>query len=76
MASPLTAAQRDHYESQGYLMVRGALGGQALAALGAELAGWVEESRRHKANWGDCLDGRRGSVAWEVGIGVVLNNDR
>jgi ectoine hydroxylase-related dioxygenase (phytanoyl-CoA dioxygenase family) len=58
MASALTSAQRDHFESQGYLLVRSALGGEELAALGAELAGWVEESRRHKANWGESLDGR------------------
>jgi len=56
--SVLSSAELEHYQSQGYLVMRQVLGAAKLAALGAELAGWIEESRRHQANWGECIDGR------------------
>lgn len=46
------------FRDQGYLVVAGAVTGDALAALRRELAGWVEESRAHEGNYGETFDHR------------------
>lgn len=54
----ITAAEIERFRDQGYLVVRGAVPPQQVAALRAQLDAWIEESRGHAANWGECLDGR------------------
>lgn len=46
------------FHEQGYLVVPGAASTWELAALNAELDGWIDESRGHRENWGVTADGK------------------
>ncbi|MEM7093622.1 MAG: phytanoyl-CoA dioxygenase family protein [Actinomycetota bacterium] len=54
----LTQEQIDAYWNDGYLVLPGALRPEQLAALQADLAAWVDESRTHDAPYGETVDGR------------------
>ena len=55
----LTQEQRDAFWRDGYLMVEDAVTPAQLAALKAEIAGWVEQSRAHATPFGPpTIDGR------------------
>jgi ectoine hydroxylase-related dioxygenase (phytanoyl-CoA dioxygenase family) len=55
----LTQEQYDSFWRDGYLMVEGAVTAAQLAALKAEIGGWVEESRAHMQPFGPpTIDGR------------------
>lgn len=55
----LTQAQRDDFWRDGFLVVENAVTQAQLAALRAEIAGWVEQSRAHRAPFGPpTVDGR------------------
>ena len=55
----LTQEQYDAFWRDGYLMVEDAVTPSQLAALQAEIAGWVEESRAHQTPFGPpTIDGR------------------
>lgn len=55
----LTQEQRDAFWRDGYLMVEDAVTPAQLAALKAEIEGWVEQSRAHTAPFGQpTIDGR------------------
>ena len=54
--SVLTKAAIDRFWREGYLMARAAVDDRLLAALRAELDGWIEQSRGHGENWGETLD--------------------
>ncbi len=48
----LEPADIEAFRSSGYLLVPGVVGGEDLSAMRQELAGWIEESRTHRANYG------------------------
>jgi ectoine hydroxylase-related dioxygenase (phytanoyl-CoA dioxygenase family) len=55
----LTQAQIEAFRRDGYLVVPEAVTAAQLAALRAEIAGWVEQSRAHRAPFGPpTVDGR------------------
>lgn len=54
----LTAEEAAAFRRDGYLTVPDAVTSDELAALNRQLAGWVQESRRHQAAWGEQVDGR------------------
>lgn len=54
----LDAQQKDFFWEQGYLVVEEAVDARLLARLKADFDGWVEESRGHRASYGEMLDGR------------------
>ncbi len=55
----LSRAQIDRFHADGCLVAEGAVSPDQLAAMRRELAGWVEESRRHAAPFGPpTLDGK------------------
>ncbi len=54
----LTPEQIERYRRNGYLMVRHAVTGLALAAAQVQLADWIEQCRAHSGNWGTCADGK------------------
>jgi ectoine hydroxylase-related dioxygenase (phytanoyl-CoA dioxygenase family) len=55
----LTRDQVEAFHRDGYLVVADAVSADQLAALRADLAGWVEESREHDAPFGpETVDGR------------------
>ncbi len=54
----LEAGQRDFFWEHGYVVVEDAVDAALLAGLRRDFAGWVEESRRHGAPYGDTADGR------------------
>lgn len=56
MAFPPREIER--FRRDGYAVARAAVTGAALAALRRRLDAWIEESRSHEANWGECLDGK------------------
>jgi hypothetical protein len=59
MMKTLTQEQYDAFWRDGYLMVEDAVTPSQLAALQAEIAGWVEESRAHQKPFGPpTIDGR------------------
>lgn len=59
MATALTADQIEAFNRDGFLVVEDAVTPAQLAALKADLAGWVEESRAHDEPFGpETLDGR------------------
>lgn len=59
MATALTPDQIDAFRRDGFLVVENAVTPGQLAALKADLAGWVEESRAHDAPFGpQTVDGR------------------
>lgn len=58
LAGPLTVTQVEDFEAQGYVLLEGALGSGALAALNAQLLAWTRESAAHAASYGAQLDGR------------------
>ncbi len=56
--SVVSDAQKDFFWANGYLVVEDAVAAEQLAALQADFAEWVEESRKHREPYGDTLDGR------------------
>lgn len=54
----LTQNQIDQFWRDGYLIEEEAVSPDQLDALRRVFSGWVEESRRHEADYGDTLDGR------------------
>lgn len=55
----LSQAQKDAFWRDGFLVVEDAVTPAQLTALRAEITGWVEASRAHKAPFGPaCVDGR------------------
>ncbi|MFQ5783720.1 MAG: phytanoyl-CoA dioxygenase family protein [Alphaproteobacteria bacterium] len=54
----LSESDIERFRADGFIVDRGDVTGERLAALRAELAGWVEQSRGHAVNYGDTLDGR------------------
>lgn len=54
----LDEGQVARFREQGYLVVPGAASTWEIAALNAELDGWIDESRRHRENWGTTADGK------------------
>ena len=54
----LTDLERKRFWQDGYLLVENALTAPELTALQCEFNGWVAESRRHDAPWGEIADGR------------------
>ncbi|HKJ51798.1 MAG TPA: phytanoyl-CoA dioxygenase family protein, partial [Gammaproteobacteria bacterium] len=54
----LSEAQIVFFESEGYLLVGGAIGGGQLRTLRRQFADWVEQSRQHRQAYGRTLDGR------------------
>lgn len=56
--SGLSQAQKDQFWRDGYLVVENAVDEHALNSMKGDFASWVEESRKHKENYGDTLDGR------------------
>ncbi|MFQ5959446.1 MAG: phytanoyl-CoA dioxygenase family protein [Alphaproteobacteria bacterium] len=54
----LKADEIARFRAEGYLVVAGAITGEALAALRRELDGWVAESREHQGNYGETFDHR------------------
>ena len=46
------------FHENGYLMVESAVDPALLARMTQDFAAWVEESRAHRAAWGDTVDGR------------------
>ncbi|MGI9416242.1 MAG: phytanoyl-CoA dioxygenase family protein [Geminicoccaceae bacterium] len=54
----LSSDQREFFWENGYLVVENAVSPDLLARLQADFSGWVEESRRHEAAYGETLDGR------------------
>ena len=55
----LTAPQIATFQARGFVVAPSGVAEEDLAALRAELDGWIEQSRGHAANWGDTADGRR-----------------
>ena len=58
MTDVLTQDQIDAYRRDGYLFVPDALSPEQLAALQADFAAWVDESRAHTEPFGETADGR------------------
>ncbi|WP_282610133.1 phytanoyl-CoA dioxygenase family protein [Pelagibius sp. Alg239-R121] len=54
----LNQAQVDEFRAKGVLTVENAVTSEQLAALRAEFAGWVEESRGQSESYGKAVDGR------------------
>jgi ectoine hydroxylase-related dioxygenase (phytanoyl-CoA dioxygenase family) len=54
----LSEQQIGFFESEGYLLVGGAVGGEQLRTLRRQFAAWVEQSRQHRQAYGRTLDGR------------------
>lgn len=54
----LTQEQKDQFWRDGVLVVEDAVTSEQLAKLREVFAEWVEESRRHDADYGETLDGR------------------
>ncbi|MGE0718874.1 MAG: phytanoyl-CoA dioxygenase family protein [Alphaproteobacteria bacterium] len=54
----LTAEQVAAFRRDGYLTLPGAVTVDQLAALRAQLAAWIEDSRGHDTPWGEQMDGR------------------
>lgn len=54
----LMKAQRDAFWREGYLLVEDVVDAALLAELRRDFDGWVAESRRHDAPWGETLDKR------------------
>ena len=54
----LSPEQCEFFAEHGYLMVEAAVDATLLARLQQDFAAWVEESRSHRAPWGDTADGR------------------
>ena len=54
----LNAEQIEQFHRDGYVIAPGVVTGAPLEALQHQLTDWVEESRGHGTNWGQCLDGK------------------
>lgn len=54
----LTREQRKAFQSDGYLVVEDAIGGDLLARLRGDFDAWVSESAGHDAPYGETVDGR------------------
>jgi len=54
----LSREQIDQFWADGVLTVPDAVTPRQLAALQADFAGWLEESRQHQTAYGRCIDGR------------------
>ena len=58
MTGPLTQDQIAEFHENGYLVLRDALTAEQVGALNADIAQWVEESRKHAQAYGEIMDGR------------------
>ncbi|WP_425403541.1 phytanoyl-CoA dioxygenase family protein [Hwanghaeella sp.] len=58
MPGPLSDAQIEAFWETGCLTVADAVEAAVLAAINADLAGWIEESRGHDKPYGTLMDGR------------------
>lgn len=54
----LSSEQKTFFDEQGYLLVEDAVGVDQLAALRAQFADWVEESKAYSQAYGETVDGR------------------
>jgi len=54
----LTPVEAEQFRTKGYVVVPDAVTPAELAALRADLAAWIDESRGSSANYGECIDGR------------------
>ena len=56
--STLTQEQIDFFQTNGYLLLDNAVDHESLQKLRFEFQQWVEQSRKYKNNYGECIDGR------------------
>lgn len=54
----LSKEQLKKFQEEGYVVARGVVDPARLSALTGELDAWIAESRRHKSNFGETLDGK------------------
>ena len=54
----LTQDQIDFFNDNGYLVVEDAISPEQLAALRADFASWVEDSKSHDGAWGEMVNGK------------------
>ena len=54
----LTQDQIDFFNDNGYLVVENAISSEQLAALRADFASWVEDSKSHDGAWGEMVNGK------------------
>jgi len=54
----LTAAQKQTYLDQGFVLIPQAIGTDKISAMADELQGWIEESRKHSKNYGSTPNGK------------------
>ena len=54
----LSEEQHRQFQEEGYLVARGVIDAGRLSALTGELDAWTAESRRHKSNYGETMDGK------------------
>ena len=54
----LTETQKDRFWRDGYLVIENAISEADLAALRSDFVAWVDESRDHRQDFGETLDGR------------------
>ena len=54
----LTAAQKQTYLDQGFVLIPQAISANKIAAMAEELQGWIEESRDHNKNYGATRNGK------------------
>lgn len=54
----LTAADRERFRSEGYLLVRDLVPADAIAAMASDVDRWIDESRGHVANYGEMARGK------------------
>jgi phytanoyl-CoA hydroxylase len=62
----LTDEQIDRFWEQGYLVAPGGATAAQVSAMGAEIDGWIENSRSQIANYGDTADGK---ACFDIEIG-------
>ncbi|MGI9480772.1 MAG: phytanoyl-CoA dioxygenase family protein [Hyphomicrobiales bacterium] len=54
----LSTQQKEQFWQDGYLLIEEAVSAEQLAAMRADFAAWVEESRSHEKAYGETIDGR------------------
>ena len=58
MPPALTQAERALFERDGFVVVKGAVGPDQLAAMRGQFDAWVEESRAHQTDYGTTVNGK------------------
>ncbi len=58
MRAMLSRDQIEQFTKNGYVVARGVVDAARLSALTGELDAWTAESRRHKTNYGETMDGK------------------